>query len=262
MLIPPLHTLGVDERGENALALLPAPSGPEEPVYVHARQLQASDAWTGTAFRTSIEYHCVHLGNSMTFDPPADDRSFARLCDLLGPLPKNFHPTNNPPGTERGLALLPALRVEDAEGLDAAATTIDYRAGGYGSAVARTVATALAVFVDNSLTHASTSPIGVITTVAYDPAANSVQVVSTDLGPEPVEPEEAEQYLLGVRQQATAMHTNFAHLVEASSRRGMSAVLTLASGPGRLRWSADGVSSVTTFAAPGFTQALTLRGVL
>ena len=261
MLIPPFHTLAVDERGESALALLPAPAGPAEPVYIYGTQLQASDAWTGTAFRASIEYHCVNLGNSMTLDPPAEDRAFARLCDLLGPLPENFHLTRDASGAGRGLALLPALRVEDAGDLDAAAATIHYRAGGYGSAVARTVAAAVSVFIDNALTHAGTSPIGVVTTVAFDPAANSVQVVSTDLGPDLVDPEDAEQYLLGVRQHATAIHSNFAHLVQASSRRGISATLTLASGPGRLRWSADGVSSTTTFAAPGFTQALTISSI-
>jgi len=88
VLTPPFHTLTVDERGERALALLPAPSRATEPVYVYGTELRASDAWTGTSFRTSIEYHCVNLGNSVTLDPPVDDRSFARLCDLLGPLPE------------------------------------------------------------------------------------------------------------------------------------------------------------------------------
>jgi hypothetical protein len=261
LLNPGLHTLSVDERGETALALLPAPSGPREAVYIYAAGLLAADAWTGTAFRTSVEYHCVNLGNSMTLDPPTDDRAFDTLCDMLGPLPGNLHLGRSASGTHRGLALLPALRLNDEADLDAAAATVNYRASAYGDPVARTVATALAVFADNSMTHAGTSSVGVVTTIAFEPAANSMHVVSTDLGPDLVEPGNAEEYLLSLRAHARAAHSNLAHLVEASSRRGLSAVLTLASGPGRLRWSADGVNSTTTFAAPGFTQALTINNI-
>jgi hypothetical protein len=261
MLTPPLHTLTVDERGEAALALLPAPSGPANPVYIYGAQLRASDAWTGTTFRASIEYHCVNLGNSMTLEAPANDRSFARLCDLLGPLPETFHLTRNAPGAGRGLALLPALRIADETDLDSAATVIHYRAGGFGEAAARTVSTALAVFADNALTHASTSSIDVVTTIAFDPEANSLQIVSTDLGPDLVEPEHAERFLVSVQQRAAKQHSNLAHLIQASTRRGLSGVLVLASGPGRLRWSSNGISSATTYYAPGFTQALTINGV-
>jgi hypothetical protein len=256
-----VQTLGIDERGENALALLPKPSVRGTPVLYYARNLQVSDAWTGTTLRASIEYHCVNLGNPVTLDAPDSDRAFAQLCDLLGPLPQNFHPTRSVPGGRRGLALLPALRVESERDLDAAATTVHYRASGYGEPVARTAAAALAVFVDNALTHASTSPIGVVTTIAYDPDANSVCVVSSNLGPDLVEPQEAETFLLGIKARATASHSNLAHLVEASARRGLSVTLTLAAGPGRLRWTTSGVSSMTTSSVPGFTQALTIASI-
>jgi hypothetical protein len=261
MLIPPYHSLGIDERGEGALALLPGPSGPGNPVLIHAKGLRASDAWTGTAFRASIECHCVNFGNSVTLDAPVSDRALAQMCDLLGPLPENFYVTRDVPGTGRGLAILPAFRIEAPDDLDNATATLRFRAGGYGIAVARTIAAAAQIFGDNALTHATTSPIGVVTTIAFDPVGKSMQIVSSDLGQDLVEPGEAEHFLLSVRQHATAVHSNFAHLVQSSSRRGLSIVLTLASGPGRLRWSADAVNSSTTFASPGFTQALTISGI-
>ena len=97
-----------------------------------------------------------------------------------------------------------------------------------------------------------------MTTVAFEPISRTVQVVCSDLGPDLVEPGDAEAYLDGVWNTAAANHTNLAHLAETAARLDMSTTLTLATGSGRLYRTGNATISKTTFAIPGFTAALTI----
>jgi hypothetical protein len=265
MLNPPFHTLGVDECGEQALHLLPATSMPVESILIFGKSLRKSDAWTGTVLKTGLEYHCTHLGNSVTLEPPDGPgslRATERLFDLLGPVPRNFYLADDqaiPALGGRGRALLPALPISDAIDAVNAADAVLHRCAAFRPPVSATVATAVAIFVDNALTHAD-SPVGVITTVAFEPASNSIQVVSSDLGSTLSSPDQAELFLHGLREKAVTSHSSFAHLMNVASRRGEDVSLTLAASAGRLTWGSS-VASKTTFEIPGFTAALRVANV-
>jgi hypothetical protein len=263
VLSPGLFTLQPDESGEQALHMLPAPSTSEQFVLVHGKALRKSDAWTGTALKSAVHYHCTCLNNSFGFEPPEGERAESALellGDLLGPMPQGFYLTDDRgfPDTGRGNALLPALPIDDAGDAANAADALTYRTAAYGRPVARTVGAAVGVFTNNSITHAPESPIGVVTTVAFDPAARVVQVVCSDLGTPVADPGEGEAFLRDLMDNAVASHSNLGHLVAATERRGVASTLTLAAGSGRLWWTATAVTSEPTFVVPGFTAALTI----
>jgi hypothetical protein len=264
MLRSGLYTLRADERGESALQLLPAPAAPDQFVLVHGKNLRESDAFTGTALKTAVQYHCACLHNTFGLEPPegpGSEQALEMLADLMGQMPKGFYLTDGAAltGTTRGNALLPALSVEDPVDAANAADVVALRTRAYGMPVARTVGAAVAIFADNAMTHAPESPVGVVTTVAFSPSVDSVQVVSSDLGRPVEDPADGEQFLRDLHQAAAASHSNLGHLLEAAERRGVTCTLTLAAGAGRLSWTSSGVASDTSFEIPGFTAALTVE---
>jgi hypothetical protein len=262
MLSAGVQTLAKDERGLRALHLLPGPASRGDWVLLRASQLQWCDTWTATAIKTAVELHCTVLGNDFDFDPPVGAngrRTMERLCDLLGPMPSRFRVMegNLSPGNRRS-ALLPALPIRDPVDADNAADTTWFRASAYGRPISGLVAAAVSALAENTFVHGAGSATGVVMTVGVVPASREIQIVSSDLGAIAVPPEEAEVRLVKTLQASRSSHTSLAHLVEIAGKRSIPVSLTLASGPGRVRWDGSGMISETTFAIPGFTSALTL----
>lgn len=205
--------------------------------------LTRADAYTGAVVGAAIESHlAADPGNSVQLWEPRHDEAWSLLHWLTKPLPSRSQWSGDrliPARDQR--VLLPATPIPDPEA-----------ARLYTSVWLKSVAPALGIspqhaawlveagahFLDNSLVHASDSPIDVITAACHEPQGNDLQIVTVDLGQTIAGQEDPEAALRDAvarsRDEGLGLH-GINSIVELGQRRGADVSVRLAAGSARAR---------------------------
>lgn len=147
------------------------------------------DACGAVVVRAAVDVHLqANRRHVVTVVEPANDETWALLCDLLGQsaLPSGCSWAGTRPLAARGSrVLVPVTAIVDEEqtqlvlddGLRRATSAL-----GYGDRAARALQEAAAVFLHNSSMHSVRSPISPLVCASLEPQGNDLQVAVLDLG--------------------------------------------------------------------------------
>jgi hypothetical protein len=252
-------SLTVDARGEAALAYIPRrPSNAPECMIV-ADRTEHVDAWTGTALRSTIEYHGRLRQKRVVLGLPQQRRPARVLAALLdNDLPRHFCLANDsydlvtPP---RNVILPSTVLWSPTEGDDAGDAVFELGSA-YPRRPIRYVSGAVSMLAE--LTFGRDSPIGTICTVMHERDGDSLQLVLTDLGiNENSAPRDGDELteLAADGGQDEAVDW----LVIQAEKLGLEVEITVAAGAGRIHASAAGMNATTGSHVEGFTAAVVIQ---
>lgn len=260
--ISALISISGDQRGESALVHLPNPNAEREEVLIEAQGLTHVDAFTAAALRGAVEYYGRRCQKTVTFGPPANTTVWRLLSSLMGTdLSHHFCLARGAaPPTQARAAVLPTQRIDSLDVTDLIANGLPELIGdNYGRRNARLLASAFGTLVENSLMHASTSPIGTLATINFEKDANTLQLVVADLGPGLGGAKDAEGALINLVEQSQKSGGGLTGLVEDSQRKEIDMELRIASAGGRLEWR-DGTPEISGAQfLHGFTSAAIIQ---
>jgi anti-sigma regulatory factor (Ser/Thr protein kinase) len=225
---------------------------------VDATRLSAADAVLGAALRAHLELHLARdPGNSVVIWPPTSPEVWRRLNDLLGPLPDRCEFAADAQRPERDPSVLvPAQPVPNSEIARLLARALIYtaRGGGLPLSLSRRVGGALVELVQNSMVHASDSPLNPVVSVAVESDPSEAILAVIDLGRSVADAEDP----------VTALHRRVDDSVRALRTFGWlsrlwSARLEIASGTGRVAVTELGISMDEGAFVPGFAAVSRFR---
>jgi hypothetical protein len=240
--------------GEDALTWLPSREGAPSEVCLEARGVTVIDAFGGAALRAQAEYHARYRQKDVVIGPPSEPSAWAIVHAMLEyDPPAHLVPWGRgvvSPGPTPRSILIPALPVRDEATADAVAAGLVRQAGAEFRTQLRFLGGHLPELIDNALRWGS-SPIGAIVCAMHDRQRDELQLVVCDLGMSMVRDADAAQMLEEAITKAPEGSLRL--LIEEAAARDLSARVSLATGPGRLRtsgttWEQAGGSQVEGFA--------------
>ena len=259
-----VHSTPCDLRGEAALvALLPQAGEDASEVLLVARCLKRVDAFTACALRASIEVQARLRSTRVTLSPPAGAETHRTLWHLLGGgLPRHFSLSNDAsPPAERAprTVLLPATVIGSISDGDRIAEVVPRLCGAMRSRPRRVIAGAFHELVENGLSHAGDSPIGVVACIFHERAEHAVQVVVTDLGGSVAHEPDAAMALRSCLAKSAKAGGGLASLGDQIGRfDDIEGRILIASGNARLRWENAEWAAAQAQYVHGFTASVSV----